>query len=309
MGFSKEAVRRLTFKVQAANVIDANTNFVWYESRLENSPKITPDRILSQYAIVSSNAPSSVADLQNKIATGNLNGIVENLAGTDASPIYTELTQAINNNDTTWVAYTTAGDRSSARLLNWINPSSVPQPNGTTSSAYGVQLYKKSGTTYTEILASDQQGTGADGEVAWVFNYDQGLLLLAPDLIATLGNIDGLFIRAYRYIGTTGTGTSGALIVQDDGSEIKANTTKLNFKGNLSATLNSDVVDITDDTFIAQFISAISQWSITHNLGKFPSVTTVNNSGEIVFGAVTYTDNNNLTIDFKDNIAGKAYLN
>ena len=50
-------------------------------------------------------------------------------------------------------------------------------------------------------------------------------------------------------------------------------------------------------------------WSIQHNLGKFPSVSVVNNNNTIMYGNTTYTDNNNLTINFSAGFSGKAYLN
>jgi len=50
-------------------------------------------------------------------------------------------------------------------------------------------------------------------------------------------------------------------------------------------------------------------WNIQHNLGKFPSVSVVNNNNTIMYGNTTYTDNNNLTINFSAGFSGKAYLN
>ena len=81
MGFSPAAVRKLVFKVQAANVIDASTGAFWYQSVLENTPKIDPARILDQFGVVSSNAPTDQADLINNLIPGVLNGIVEDLRG------------------------------------------------------------------------------------------------------------------------------------------------------------------------------------------------------------------------------------
>ena len=52
-----------------------------------------------------------------------------------------------------------------------------------------------------------------------------------------------------------------------------------------------------------------ASWVIAHNLGKIPSVTVQDNSGNTVFGDVTYTDANNLTITFNTAFAGTAYLN
>lgn len=48
---------------------------------------------------------------------------------------------------------------------------------------------------------------------------------------------------------------------------------------------------------------------IPHGLGKIPSVTVVDGSGNIVHGDITYTDLNNLTITFNIAFAGTAYLN
>jgi len=46
MGFSVTEVNKLTFKVQAGGVIDADSGSRWYESRLAFSPKVIPNRIL-----------------------------------------------------------------------------------------------------------------------------------------------------------------------------------------------------------------------------------------------------------------------
>lgn len=54
--------------------------------------------------------------------------------------------------------------------------------------------------------------------------------------------------------------------------------------------------------------SSIS-WAIPHNLGKIPSVTVIDGSGNRVHGDVDYVDLNNLTITFNTAFAGTAYLN
>ena len=54
---------------------------------------------------------------------------------------------------------------------------------------------------------------------------------------------------------------------------------------------------------------ASATWNINHNLGKFPSVTIVDTSGDEVEGAVNHVNNNNITITFSASFAGKAYLN
>jgi hypothetical protein len=39
-------------------------------------------------------------------------------------------------------------------------------------------------------------------------------------------------------------------------------------------------------------------WTVTHNLEKYPSVTVVNSTGEVVFGAVKYTSLNSRHYNF-----------
>jgi hypothetical protein len=50
-------------------------------------------------------------------------------------------------------------------------------------------------------------------------------------------------------------------------------------------------------------------WQIQHNLGKFPSVSVVDTSNNIIYGEVNYNDENNITITFASIVTGKAYLN
>lgn len=49
-------------------------------------------------------------------------------------------------------------------------------------------------------------------------------------------------------------------------------------------------------------------WSITHNLGFYPNVTTLNSAGDNVEGVVAYPTLNSVTITFSEAISGKAYL-
>jgi len=60
--------------------------------------------------------------------------------------------------------------------------------------------------------------------------------------------------------------------------------------------------------------SAANTWTITHNLGRYPSVTVVNSANTIINGSVTYNSVNQLTVTFFSEgsalaISGKAYLN
>lgn len=54
---------------------------------------------------------------------------------------------------------------------------------------------------------------------------------------------------------------------------------------------------------------AESTWTITHNLGKNPSVEVVDSAGTVVIGDVNHIDKNTVKIKFNAQFKGKAYLN
>lgn len=56
-------------------------------------------------------------------------------------------------------------------------------------------------------------------------------------------------------------------------------------------------------------IAASTLWSVTHNLGKFPSVTVIDSGNTEVIGDVSYLTNNSLEILFTVPFSGTAYLN
>lgn len=55
--------------------------------------------------------------------------------------------------------------------------------------------------------------------------------------------------------------------------------------------------------------SASDEWTIEHNLGKYPSVTIVDSGGNVVVGDVQYLSTNEISISFAGAFSGKAYLN
>lgn len=64
-----------------------------------------------------------------------------------------------------------------------------------------------------------------------------------------------------------------------------------------------------DSNFTFDQLSASSTWNVVHGLGKFPSVSVVDSSGNSVIGDVHYVDTNSLTIAFSSIFSGTAYLN
>ena len=65
----------------------------------------------------------------------------------------------------------------------------------------------------------------------------------------------------------------------------------------------------TDKTYTHEQNSGATTWSVTHNLGKQPSVTVVDVNNVQGYGIVTHTNANELTITFPGNTTGKAYCN
>lgn len=69
------------------------------------------------------------------------------------------------------------------------------------------------------------------------------------------------------------------------------------------------VSGLSSPSFTFDQASASNNWTITHNLNTFPSVTVVDSGGNVVIGAVTYNNANQITIAFSSSFSGKAYLN
>lgn len=52
-----------------------------------------------------------------------------------------------------------------------------------------------------------------------------------------------------------------------------------------------------------------SEWTITHNLNKRPSVVVVDSADNVVIGEVEYINDNQVTLRFTGGFSGKAYFN
>jgi hypothetical protein len=80
-----------------------------------------------------------------------------------------------------------------------------------------------------------------------------------------------------------------------------------------SNVITSNIIDLYldegDKSYTFEQATPSTTWIINHNLGKFPSITVEDSSGNVVYGAETYSDKNNLTIEFSSAFSGKAHLN
>jgi hypothetical protein len=50
------------------------------------------------------------------------------------------------------------------------------------------------------------------------------------------------------------------------------------------------------------------EWIVQHDLGRFPAIVTVNESGERIYGNELYLDENNVIVKFSKVVAGTMYL-
>lgn len=71
----------------------------------------------------------------------------------------------------------------------------------------------------------------------------------------------------------------------------------------------SQIPDATFNTYTYYQITPSDNWVIKHNLNRYPSVTIVDSSGNVVVGEVKYIDNNTINISLVGVFAGTAYLN
>lgn len=69
------------------------------------------------------------------------------------------------------------------------------------------------------------------------------------------------------------------------------------------------VVSTKDAHYTHDQNSASATWSVSHNLGKKPSVVVVDSADTVLYGHIEYTDLNNLTITLSAPTSGKAYIN
>ena len=126
--------------------------------------------------------------------------------------------------------------------------------------------------------------------------------LVGNEIIISQQNEIGVFghFRMDSYVQNGAVYTLGLTFIGGDGTLVDGN-----YYDFAVFTLSSR----SDLTFVFNQAVASVTWNITHNLGKFPSVTMVLNTGQKGYGDVVYIDDNNLTITFASAESGKAYMN
>lgn len=164
-----------------------------------------------------------------------------------------------------------------------------------TGTFYGVA----DGTAFSAITSLNVHSVDAGGQnVVDFVNYlvDSDILISEQNNISEFGhykitaytdNGNGFYTLALSYIGGDG------VLVNQAYYDIA----------------NFVLDSASDKNYVHTQAVPSATWNVQHNLNKFPSVTSVNNSNIKMFGEVTYVDENNLTINFSAGFSGKAYIN
>jgi len=110
--------------------------------------------------------------------------------------------------------------------------------------------------------------------------------------------------RISSYLKDTVLTDTDKLIGTDSDGVVTKNFTLNSILGFIqsNATFNSGTTIFAQDT-------ASSTWNISHTLEKFPSITVVDSSNNVVIGEILYNSNASITLTFASAFSGKAYLN
>jgi hypothetical protein len=166
-------------------------------------------------------------------------------------------------------------------------------------TGYVVKVYDGSDVQIAELFGNS---SGTINTGSWLFDYKSGVLVFESDRSEN-GSSTFIKIEVYQYIGRF-VSTKADIV---EGGET-GNITVLDSEGNLTDGGYS-ISEIRDKSFEFEQLTALDTWVVVHNLGKMPSVTVVDSSGEMVIGDVTHNNLNQLTITFSSGFAGKAYCN
>lgn len=188
-------------KILQGGVIDSDGAAQWYESVRAFEFALPPSKIWIEADTLRANPAGDLATAQANCA-GPLAGIVEDLSAA-ASAVRLSPLPGVNN---TYIAYSVYGDFSSTYLDNWLKPTFIPQASGAPSNGYAARLFNgdPNGAGFEVLTTDGTTGTGINKSVGWIWNYDNGMLLLASDYA-----VADPWIVGFRYIGAiAGSGGS-----------------------------------------------------------------------------------------------------
>jgi hypothetical protein len=98
---------------------------------------------------------------------------------------------------------------------------------------------------------------------------------------------------------------------QDSGETLTTTTTPIAVRTYNEPVITSTTIELGagDANYVHNQASASNTWTITHNLGKYPSVTIVDSGSNVQIGEILYNSLNQVTVTFAASFSGFAYLN
>ena len=217
MGFSNQERINTNSAALQASTIDGNASAVWYEKIFSFQFALPSSRVWTQFTSI----PQAV-DLATARSNASSNPTIISDLSQNASAV--RLTQIAGTNQTTYAAYGTYNDFSSAILGNWIQPQQIIQTAGAQigqpSAGYDVKLFNGDPNSGGVAVgpSAGTTGTGQSKTVGWIYNYTLGLLLLSSDFFTQTGINAATFnpyVLGFRYVGTSaGSGGSSEQITQ-----------------------------------------------------------------------------------------------
>lgn len=147
--------------------------------------------------------------------------------------------------------------------------------------------------------------------------YTASALTYSSNYVTISYEIDDLTLVDGQKFLLTVTDTANKMLFRDKmtiGEEGINNTNSFSFIADEISEDEYTLIDVNtygggDKHFTHNQSSASSTWNVSHNLGKFPSISVIDSSKNVVVGDVQYVDNNNLIITFTAAFSGKAYMN
>lgn len=162
----------------------------------------------------------------------------------------------------------------------------------------GAQTTGSARTTLQGIFRINGGSTRRDGSLR---NYTRGQAYgnITTGLVLTIELSAGDYIE----FGTRVEDSDGAYTINTSGGEISDDCHQLVIER------VSDAGQNTGDVNLVQPFTSQSSVTVTHNLGKKPSVTVLDTTGDEVEGEINHVSTNELTIDFSSSFSGSVILN
>ena len=209
MGFSQTERINIAAKALQAGVVDANPNSVWYEVFFPFTFIQSSEQVWTEMPRLRGLTAANRTQAQANAAANT--DLIQDLSA-DADAV--QMTLVPGTNFSTYAAYATPGDTSSAQIKNWLLPQLVQQTSGAPSNGYAIYLYNGDPAAGGVMITTTEgtTGTGSNKTVGWTFNYANGLLLFSADFFTETGITPATFdphITGFRYVGKT-AGDSGA---------------------------------------------------------------------------------------------------